>query len=114
MREEGRGDEIPLLRDGDERRGSADRLQMQGLHLEGSARQAPQMRRLSRGSVEVQTLHLQPICGTPTLVPVPKNLNLNLRPQPFFSGILPVVKYCSTSSSVRPFVSGRKNAAVMK
>ena len=32
----------------------------------------------------------------------------------FFSGILPVVKYCSTSSSVRPFVSGRKNAAVMK
>ena len=32
----------------------------------------------------------------------------------FFSGIFPVVKYCSTSSSVRPFVSGRKNAAVMK
>ena len=32
----------------------------------------------------------------------------------FFSGILPVVKYCSTSSSVRPLVSGRKNAAVMK
>ena len=32
----------------------------------------------------------------------------------FFSGILPVVKYCSTSSSVRPFVSGRKNAAVTK
>ena len=32
----------------------------------------------------------------------------------FFSGIFPVVKYCSTSSSVRPLVSGRKNAAVMK
>ena len=30
------------------------------------------------------------------------------------AGILPVVKYCSISSSVRPFVSGRKNAAVMK
>lgn len=29
-------------------------------------------------------------------------------------GILPVVKYCSISSSVRPLVSGRKKAAVMK
>ena len=29
-------------------------------------------------------------------------------------GILPVVKYCSISSRVRPLVSGMKKAAVMK
>ncbi len=30
------------------------------------------------------------------------------------AGILPVVKYCSISSRVRPLVSGRKRAAVRK
>ena len=72
--------------------------------------QAPQRRRLSRGSDEVQTGQSHPICGTPTEVPVPRNRNFTY----FFSGILPVLKYCSISSSVRPFVSGRKNAAVTK
>ena len=38
---------------------------------------APQRRRLSRGSGEVHTLHLHPICGTPTLVPVPRKRNFN-------------------------------------
>ena len=77
---------------------------------------APQRRRRSRGSGDVHTRHVQPICGTPTEVPVPRKRNV--KPVPvtryFFSGIFPVVKYCSTSSRVRPFVSGRKNAAVMK
>ena len=32
-------------------------------------------KRLSHKSVEQQTSQWQPICGTPVLVPVPKNLN---------------------------------------
>ena len=71
---------------------------------------APHLRRRSRGSEEVQTGQSHPICGTPTDVPVPRNRNFPY----FFSGIFPVLKYCSTSSSVRPLVSGRKNAAVTK
>ena len=68
--------------------------------------QAPQRLLLSRGSFEVHVLQVQPICGTPTLVPVPKNLNFNPAYFP--------EKYFSISSSVLPFVSGRKNVAAMK
>ena len=41
---------------------------------------APHLRRLSRGSGEVHTLHLHPICGTPTEVPVPRNMNFIASP----------------------------------
>src|SRR5688572_11216832 len=36
---------------------------------------APTRVRLSRGSVERQTSHRQPICGTPKLVPVPRKVS---------------------------------------
>ena len=75
---------------------------------------APHLRRRSRGSADVHTGQSHPICGTPTDVPVPRKRNFKPVTRYFFSGILPVVKYCSTSSRVRPFVSGRKNAAVTK
>ncbi len=42
---------------------------------------APSRVRLSRGSVERHTRTLHPICGTPKLVPVPRNVSFTpLRP----------------------------------
>ena len=50
---------------------------------------APVLRRLSRGSDDVHVGHVQPICGTPTDVPVPRNWILSdIRPVKYLS--LPV------------------------
>src|ERR671921_573233 len=43
---------------------------------------APTRLRLSRGSAEWQTAQLHPSCGTPKLVPVPRNVSFTAGVQP--------------------------------